>query len=151
MRSRHITGISPVDEMLVDPPRLVTGAGIELCNPIRRFLRPIMFDVDRRNILSEPSQKFGVNFRADILPGWILARHGEFLFEFQAAVWIEFEKQTSGIFQGELICTGERIILAAKRVDAADEIKRGLGVGHAPDTTFREPLSRANRECKQKR
>src|SRR5947207_3461705 len=129
--------------MLGDPPRLVPGAGIELCNPIRRFLRPIMFDVDRRNILSEPSQKFGVNLRADILSGRILAGRSEFLFEFQAAVWIEFEKQTSGIFQGQLIWTGERIIFAAKRVDGADEIKRGLGVGHAPDTTFRKPLSRA--------
>src|SRR5207248_1906778 len=137
--------------MLGDPPRLVTGAGIEICNPIRRFLRPIMFDVDRRNILLEPSQKFGVNLRADILPGWILARRGEFLFEFQAAVWIEFEKQTSGIFQGQLICTGERIIFAAKRVNGADEIEWSLGVGHAPDTTFRKLLSRANRECKQKR
>src|SRR5438552_10959788 len=137
--------------MLGDPPRLVTGAGIEICNPIRRFLRPIMFDVDRRNILSEPSQKFGVNLRADILPGWILAGRGKFLFEFQAAVWIEFEKQTSGIFQGQLIWTGERIILFAERMDRAHQVEWRLGVGHVPVETFRKHLSSANRESKKKR
>src|SRR5438046_10542751 len=107
MRSRHIAGIPRVDEMLGDPPRLVTGAGIEICNPIRRFLRPIMFDVDRRNILSEPSQKFGVNLRADILSGWILAGRSEFLLEFHAAVGIAFDRQTSGIFHGQPIWNGE--------------------------------------------
>src|SRR2546430_2239983 len=137
--------------MLGDPPWLVTGAGIEMRNPIRRFCPSIMFDVDRRNILSEPSQKFGINLRPDILSGWILACRGKFLFELLAAVWIEFEKQTSGIFQGQLICMGERIILFAERMDGAHQVEWRPGVGHAPDTTFRKPLSRANRECKQKR
>src|SRR5207248_11056840 len=63
----------------------------------------------------------------------------------------EFEKQTSGIFQGQLIWTGERIILFVERMDRAHQVEWRLGVGHAPDATFRKPLSRANRECKQKR
>src|SRR5260370_2614836 len=47
MRGRHIAGISGVNKVLGDPPRLITKAAIEICNPRPRFLQPVMVQVDR--------------------------------------------------------------------------------------------------------
>jgi hypothetical protein len=58
-----------------------------------------------------------------------LPADGKFLFEFDPAVGIEFEKQTFCIVQRQLIWTGERIVFSAKLRDGADEKEWGLGVG----------------------
>src|SRR5438477_12822566 len=149
MGSPHIAGISRVDEVLGDPPWLITKAAIEICNPRPRVLQPIMVHVDRRNILPQPGQKLRVNPRADILPGWIFSGRGEFFVEFGRAAWIKFEKQTFRIFQCHLIWSGEWIIVPTERMNRADEIKWRLRVGDTPNATFRQRVCSAGRVCEQ--
>src|SRR5205085_433621 len=109
--------------MLGNPPWLITKAAIEICNPRPRFLQPIMIDLDRGNILSQPGQKLGVNPRADILAGWILSGRGKFFFELGPAGWIKVEEKAFRIFGCQVIWAGASIIVPTNRMHSADEIE----------------------------
>jgi hypothetical protein len=96
VRERAFAVCGWADEVLCNPPGFVPELAIEAPD----FFPPTlaMVGLNSQNILAEPGQKFGVNFRANILSAWVFAGCLKFFFEFDMPVRIEFEKETPAVF-----------------------------------------------------
>src|SRR6266498_3204908 len=86
-----------------------------------------------------------MNLRADILSRRVLGGCLKFLFELGVLSWIKFEEETPGIFQRNLVRNRQRIVLPAKRMHRAHQIKLGLCVRYTPDATLRQRSHSADR------
>src|SRR6516225_10831022 len=71
-------------EVLCNPPRFVTEFAVETCNSCALSVARVGFDGP--NIFTKPSQKLGINLRANVGSRRIFGGSFKFPFEFGAAI-----------------------------------------------------------------